>query len=190
MGATIRKTKTVSPNIPCTEHGVKDATTDNDILNSFFCVSDNPQPNIAIATGIPSGVIVIDVDTLADGKKLETANEPLLTTWLAETGSGGLHYYFRYDERCDNVKNRTKIAGDIDIRSTGGAAIAPPSRHANGNRYRWLVSPDDCELATVPDWLLNIMLGTQSLTLVPERATTLSERMRLYLREVLTCGKR
>lgn len=36
----------------------------------------------------------------------------------------------------------------------GGQVVAPPSKHPNGSIYEWLVSPDDAELAELPDDLI------------------------------------
>jgi putative DNA primase/helicase len=33
---------------------------------------------------------------------------------------------------------RTKLGPDIDVRSDGGCAVAPPSIHPNGKQYKWL----------------------------------------------------
>jgi Primase C terminal 1 (PriCT-1)/Bifunctional DNA primase/polymerase, N-terminal len=44
----------------------------------------------------------------------------------------------------------------LDIRSTGGYVVAPPSHHVSGNRYAWLPgrAPGDVPLAPMPDWLV------------------------------------
>lgn len=180
---------------PLTTRGVKDATTNAETLNRYF-TGEYAIANIALATGEPSGVIVIDVDDPKALAALEHANAPLPHTWQAETGSGGCHYYFRFDQRCRNLKNAIRFAGALDVRTTGGYVLLPPSLHASGKRYRWLVSPDDCELATLPDWLYALMpahcVGEgephandnandhANATLTPKPATTDMERASLY----------
>ena len=138
---------------PRTAHGVKDATRDRSRIELYFS-GPNIVANIGIAAGEPSGVSVLDVDDPAALTALESVHGPLPKTWTVETGSGGRHFYFRHDERWQQCKNAVKFAGGLDIRTTGGYVLAPPSRHKTGKNYRWLVPPDACELATAPDWLL------------------------------------
>jgi hypothetical protein len=182
---------------PLAERGCYDATTEAETLNRFF-TGDYASANIALATGEASGVFVLDVDDMKALASLEAKHAPLPKTWIVETGSGGRHYYFRFNERCQTLKNVVKFAGSLDVRTTGGYVLLPPSLHASGQRYRWLVSPDDCDLADAPDWLLSLIprkgeqceqrpeptssnsqLPTHTLTI--SRATTLAERATLYL---------
>jgi hypothetical protein len=185
---------------PLTKHGVKDA-------------SDDPRPfiqtcNIGLATGEPSGVSVVDIDDPDDLAKLEAKFGKLPKTSISRTGrdGGGFHYYFQHDERWNNVKNSTKIEGlDIDIRSTGGYVILPPSVHETGESYKWVISPEECEPATAPQWLVDLLPmhekepssksleassndapqeTTESDVLTIERARTEKDRAILYLQKV------
>jgi hypothetical protein len=164
---------------PLTQRGVYDATNDPTKLTSYFA-GNYAKANIAIATGDLSGVIVVDVDDLTALESLERLNGSLPQTWQAETGSGGRHYYFRFDDRCHALKNAVKFSGSLDCRTTGGYVLAPPSLHASGKRYRWIVSPADCELATLPNWLL-ALIPSRSPVLTMTRAKTPTERLALYL---------
>ena len=47
---------------PATANGLKDATTDPDIIRAWW--RQQPDNNIAIATGPASGIFVVDVDGL------------------------------------------------------------------------------------------------------------------------------
>jgi hypothetical protein len=141
---------------PLTEHGCKDASIDVMQLDRYF-TGDYNSANIAIATGSISGVMVLDVDNPTALKQLEQQYGSLPKTVVCQTGSGGKHYYFRHDQRCDKLKNAVKFAGALDVRANGGYVLLPPSLHKSGNRYEWLVSPDDCELAELPDWLYDLM---------------------------------
>lgn len=90
--------------IPLTAHGCKEATRDRAQVESWW--SQYPSANIGIATGEINGLLVIDVDIKHDQgkygdeslKDLESELGELPETWTAITGSGGLHYYFRYPE--------------------------------------------------------------------------------------------
>jgi hypothetical protein len=141
---------------PVTTNGVHGATDDDDTLIEYF-TGGYAKANIGIATGEASNVIVLDVDDIGSLQQLENDHGKLPPTWTAQTPKGGEHRYFRFDDRHQRVKNSVKFAGALDVRTTGGYVIAPPSIGANGNEYRWLISPTDCELANVPDWLLSLM---------------------------------
>ena len=164
---------------PITENGVKDATKDIETLKQFF-TGPYEIANLALATGEPSGVWVLDVDDLVAIQSLENEHGPLPRTPTGETGSGGRHYFFRFTEACADFKNATKFCGALDIRTTGGYVLLPPSVHRTGNAYRWLVSPDDAPIADAPEWLVNLIpKRSPSLTIV--RAKTLDERVLRYL---------
>jgi putative DNA primase/helicase len=122
--------------------------------------------NLAVVTGRISGLWVLDIDgdtgkeTLA---RLTDQHGPLPETICVRTGSGGLHYYFRFpDSEQVDIRNMVKkdrqanALPGIDVRGDGGYVIAPPSIHESGNAYEWLVPPSQGNLKDAPDWLLNI----------------------------------
>ncbi len=76
-------------------------------------------------------------------------------TPTARTGGGGKHLYFAL--RAGNeIRNAVKIGGKpIDTRGSGGYVLAPPSLHASGNQYEWVISPDETQLAEAPPWLVD-----------------------------------
>lgn len=153
---------------PLTSNGVYGATNDPDELQRFF-TGDYANANIACATGEQSGVLVLDDDDLKTLAELQKVNGTLPKTWTTETGRGN-HYYFRH---VAGLKNAHKFCGSLDIRTTGGYVLLPPSLHASGNRYRWLISPDDCPLADAPEWLLALMPKQDETTEeTPEKETT------------------
>ena len=162
---------------PLTLNGVKDATTDVESLTVFF-TGDYTIANVAVACGEPSGIWVIDVDDLADLDALEKLYGPLPKTPIAETGRGGRHYYFRWTPALSNLKNAIKFAGALDVRTTGGYVLLPPSIHASGNAYRWLVSPDESPIADAPEWLIALCPKRETLTVTD---MTVDERVKRYL---------
>ena len=140
---------------PATLHGLNDATRDPIEIENWW--HQNPNYNIAIATGAVSGVFVIDLDG-ADAEteltKLEAQHGELPATVESITGRGR-HLFFKYPER--PLRNSAgKIATGIDVRATGGYVIAPPSIHPSGKRYCWSVD-SAANFAAAPDWLLSII---------------------------------
>lgn len=126
---------------PATANGFKDATTDKAQIELWW--KENPNYNIGIATGSPSGgLVVVDVDE--DKEKGKTGlssiqnwmkkNGQIPKTVEVVTGRGGLHAYYFCKKQ---LSNRTNVLDSVDIRADGGYVVAPPSIHPNGNSYRF-----------------------------------------------------
>ena len=150
---------------PYTEHGLKDATRDPDQIREWW--KQWPKANVAIAMGKVSGnVFVFDVDIKPDkGKdgdksilKWEAVHGDFPNTVRAITGSGGIHYFFHYDE-IDQYKNTEGALKAVDIRGDGAYVVAPPSVYEDGNVYRWDndVSILDNEIAEANDSVIELL---------------------------------
>ena len=138
---------------PATADGLKSATVDAGTIKQWW--QQEPQYNVAIATGTQSNIFVLDVDGPdAEGElsKLEREHGALPPSVEVITPRPGRHIYFRMP-RASVRNSASKIAPNIDVRATGGYALAPPSIHPSGRQYCWSV---DCAkaLAAAPDWLL------------------------------------
>lgn len=122
-----------------------------------------PNANVAIVTGMVSGLVVLDVDIGQGGDDslldLERRFGQLPETVEAISGGGGRHIYFAHPGF--DLRNRVGFAAGLDLRGDGGMIVAPPSVHPNGRRYEWEVShhPDDVALAPMPPWLLALARG-------------------------------
>lgn len=114
--------------------------TDEELKEWF----ENTDNNIGIVTGKISGITVVDIDAKSGGlETLKTLHLPL--TWAVKTGGGGWHYYYKYNENCQQTAG---IYQGIDIRNDGGQVVAPPSLHKSGLRYEWSYKED--EMAEFP----------------------------------------
>lgn len=138
-------------------HGVREATTDAQLIKEWWAVY--PDANIGIATGTISGIVVLDIDPAHQGdrtlSRLMDRLGDLPPTWTVETGGGGNHVYFRHPSA--EVRNSAgKLGPGLDVRGEGGYVVAPPSRHASGGRYSWYAERHikDHDLADMPQWLL------------------------------------
>jgi len=124
------------------------------------------KTNVAIVTGVVSGLVVLDIDVGHGGreslKALEREHGTLPPTVEAVTGSGGLHFYFSHPGGV--VRNRAGLVQGIDLRGDGGCVVAPPSVHQSGKRYRWKAghAPGALELAQIPAWLPGSAQGDQA----------------------------
>src|SRR5262245_4747454 len=140
---------------PATANGLKAATTNPDTIRQWW--QQDPQFNIAFATGEPSGIFVVDVDGIdaeAELRKLEGQHGALPPTVEVITARGR-HIWFKMPDA--PIRNSAgKLGPGLDIRATGGYVLAPPSIHPSGRRYEWSV---DCAsaIADAPAWLLQII---------------------------------
>lgn len=137
---------------------VNQATTDVAIINRWW--SDTPIANIGIKTGKDTGVFVLDEDDGGDKtiEELQMINGPLPKTPTSISGSGGMHRIFKYPQGKE-LKNKTRFAPGLDIRSDGGQFVAAPSIHASGKQYKWVegMSIFDIEPAEAPEWLIKMI---------------------------------
>lgn len=130
---------------PRIKGGFKAATADPEQIHAWW--SQWPDANIGIATGAPSGIVVIDSDG-PEGKASLAKLGPIPETWVSKTGKG-CHLVFASGGM--SIGNRTRVAPGVDIRGDGGYIVAPPSLHASGHRYTWeRASGEKFNIATLP----------------------------------------
>ena len=115
--------------------------------------------NIGTLTGSKSGIAVIDIDNhngvdgLGNLKEfLDTYDITLPKTRVIRTPSGGLHYYFKLDEKYNDtqfIQNHSQLEG-VDFQTHGRYVVAPHSQ-IDGKYYEVV---RDVELAELPEkWL-------------------------------------
>ncbi len=105
----------------------------------------NPEVNVGIVTGVISGIVIVDIDTK------EKIGRPLPPTATTRTGGGGSHFVYRHPGI--PVKTVAGLLPGVDIRGDGGYAVFPPSTHQNGNKYEWIIPPED-GITELPEWVL------------------------------------
>ncbi|EFI34083.1 Bifunctional DNA primase/polymerase [Desulfonatronospira thiodismutans ASO3-1] len=162
MSAALVYAETGFPVFPCrnkkpiTDHGHKDATTDEAIIRKWW--TRNPDAQIGTPTGPASGVWALDED-LPDGpdtlEQLIDTYGPLPPTRTQQTGSGGKQFLFSWNG-CQVRNSTSKIGPDIDVRGDGGYIILPPSGHPSGGVYQWI---NELSPAAAPDWLSELALN-------------------------------
>jgi hypothetical protein len=135
---------------PACDSGLHAATTDVERINRWWRAV--PELNIGIATGVASGIFVLDIDG-EDGegslRKLEGEHGTLPPTVEVITGKGR-HCYFRTRGSIHNSVRQIGVG--LDIRGDGGYVVAPPSMHPSGRAYAWSVDATR-DFADAPDWL-------------------------------------
>ena len=139
-----------------------------------------PDANVGVKCGRDSDVTVLDVDgdagreTLRD---LEMEHGELPETPIAITGSGGAHFYFKFEQ---DVGNAVRFAPGLDVRTEGGLVVGVGS--VTKRPYVWEAAFTLGELAPakMPTWLAERIKAagptrTGNKLTVPENLHTLTE---------------
>lgn len=143
---------------PLTGNGVNDASADLGIVQGWW--ERWPNANIGLATGIVSGLVVVDID---DTTAFESLGIEGIETLTCQTGrgNGAGHLYFRPPVQL--ITSKTLIKG-VDIKGEKGYVVAPPSWHISGERYEFagtdVLSYES--LSEVPPDLLRTILQQQT----------------------------
>lgn len=115
---------------PRLAHGVLEASTDPLVVAGWW--GRWPDANVGLATGVGSGLYVIDLDGPEAVEAWDALGLP--TGWRSITGNG-LHLVYSIAEPLPST--HWKLARGIDTRGDGGYIVAPPSRHRSGRVYAW-----------------------------------------------------
>lgn len=133
-------------------HGFYAATLDITRIQAMLVSHDGL---LAVRTGRPSGLVVIDFESTSDepGEPtgLEVAEQweawadgtSLPETRRCRTGSGGMHLYYAYP-REGSVRSRNRVLPSVDVKSDGGYVAVPCG--LDGRRYE-----NDLEPTPLPD---------------------------------------
>ena len=162
--------------------GFKNATRDVEVIARWW--QQVPDANIGIATGEPSKIVVLDVDTHGkDGFASLGSLPELPETMQVETGSGGRHFLFSRTEPMRN--SHDKVGPGLDVRADGGYIVAAPSIHPNGKPYQVI---HEVDLAPCPEWLSRASKPRRAVVQRSPSARDVRgdavERARRYLRRI------
>lgn len=137
--------------------GCLDATDDEEIIGEWS--RKYPRANIGLACGAISGVIVIDLDPRNGSDesvaRLAGRKQTFPPTVTAKTANGGTHFYYAFEPELKNSKSA--LAPGIDVKTTGGYVVAPPSTLGEGRDYCWVLSPLGDALPRMPRWALEAL---------------------------------
>ena len=145
---------------PRLRHGLQETTTNPAMIRAWW--RRWPDANIGLATG--AVLDVCDVDTSPGlSAVLDVLGVIRPAGPLVRTGHGW-HLWFA----ASDLPSRIGMLPGVDWRGLGGSAVAPPSRHVSGQRYRfqqpWTTGP---VLPACPEPLRRLVLPP-----VPERVGT------------------
>lgn len=156
------------------------ASRDEQQIRKWFNGKD--APNIGVVTGKKSGLFCLDVDGEIGKQSLknfESQYGELSKVCVAETPSGGLHYFFKMPDF--ELRNSAgKLAPGLDIRGDGGYIVVAPSEVINRDgvvgKYRYLTDTTliNTELQSAPGWLLSLLkaMGDKASKVTPNNVRT------------------
>jgi hypothetical protein len=150
---------------PAVPRGFHSATTNPATIRRYWT---DPDRNIGIPTGSPSGIWVLDVDGVegeASLRALEIKHGAIPKTRGSIT-SRGRHVWFACLEQIPS--SAARIGPRIDVRGDGGYVIAPPSIHKSGRCYAWRGDPW-APIESAPAWLI-IAARAKPVNLITDRA--------------------
>lgn len=131
------------------------ATTDEDQICIWW--DQWPDANVAVAMGQQSGIIDIECDSEDAEKLFNELFEGYEIFTPCFQSRRGKHRLFKWTSQFPHASNKaTWSVGEIDFKIGGGDkgsyCVFPPSIHPDtGKKYEWLIHPDECELAEIPD---------------------------------------
>lgn len=146
---------------PATRRGFYDASTNPATLHRWFGCGF--PYNVAIRTGAPAGIMILDADGTAGStslRALEAKHGALPATRISATGKGR-HLWLT--AAAPIPCSIGKVAPGIDIRGDGGYVVAPPSIHPNGTIYRWV---NDLPTTPAPDWLVRLAQQAKAIAIL------------------------
>jgi hypothetical protein len=117
-------------------HGLTEATCNRARILAWWTA--HPQANVGLACGHRFDVLDLDgpagvaaLRALADQHGVTLPDRgPVVRSGRAEAG---WHYYLAPA----GLPRRPRLLDGVDYQALGGYVVAPPSRHATGNRYAW-----------------------------------------------------
>jgi putative DNA primase/helicase len=154
---------------PRTENGVRDATTNRELIEKYW--DKWPNAKIGVATGVDASIVAIVVDGevgQSSLKKLEDRNAQLPKTVTIRAAKKRIYFLRIGGVRLHHPTKR--LGNGISVRGDGQFVVAPFSVHDPDLVRRFVDgrAPGEVEIATAPQWLMNLISEPTSTGSQPE----------------------
>lgn len=134
-------------------------SNDTDVISTW------PQGcNIGVLLGSKSGIIDLEFD--------DDQGEMLIDSWLEDCGdvktpsyrsAKSVHRLFQWDDRFDVEGAKFGFMGvEFRFGANKAQSVIPPSIHESGASYEWIVSPEECEVAQLPELIYKQFLNMKA----------------------------
>ena len=125
-----------------------------------------------LKTGVVSGgILAIDCDGTTAHEKLKELGGLPETVSFTSGKTGRCQYLVRVPEEFWGVVKTCKIntgnKEQLEFRWDGCQSVLPPSVHPETGSYNWVNSPQDCEVAECPTWLIEYFLNQSTPAAAP-----------------------
>ena len=115
-----------------------------------FWQEQYPDCNWGVLLGPKSGIIDVEYDSESGKEILNKLFEGVQTPCY--TSGKSLHRLFKWDKRFEGQKASSGYDGtEWRFGNDSAQSVIPPSLHPGGSRYKWIISPDECEIAELPE---------------------------------------
>lgn len=131
---------------PLTPRGFHDATAHTPTIIQWW--ERFPNALVAVPTGKPSGLLVVDIDG-PDGEQWLAQNQHRIPTTQTHITRRGKHLIFGLSPKFGVRCSAGKIASGVDVRANGGYIVWWPA-HGFGIEH-------EDEVAETPEWLLDLL---------------------------------
>jgi hypothetical protein len=131
-----------------------------------------PFRGVALLTGKPGGLFVVEVDSRTDFEKLIDAAGAEWPETVVQNTRQGFHLLFKWEDKLAFITSTARVFHlhdkplDIDVRTNGGNIICEPTEYKSpddGKLVRYTFEPGktlfDREPAPLPDWLFDAFNG-------------------------------
>jgi hypothetical protein len=130
------------------------ATSNEDTIGEWF--SRWPDSNVGVQMGQTSGIIDFETDSAQGEAELTILCGGRIPVTPTFTSGRGKHRLFKWRGDLPLKASIPLGWGDVKLGNgerEGSQSVFPPSRHASGKDYRWLITPDQSPPSEIPDQL-------------------------------------
>ena len=162
------------------------ATGNLDQLRSW--AKQYPGCNWAMATGRPSGLVIVDADGELGRANYAALHLPPTLSVITGRADGGRHYYFLLPEEVSIGNSADKLGEGLDVRGEGGYVAVPGSVHPDtGKLYAFDETVETEEAIEAPQWLLDRLATSEHPASAPAPASRAepTDRDRIYAGQAL-----
>ncbi len=118
---------------------------------------------------LSNGLLAVDADGEASHELLTKLGGLPKTVAFTSGKQGRCQYLLRVPQEYWSVFNTVKLDTKVkdkdgkpqllEFRWSGCASVLPPSVHPETGEYKWVMKFDECEIAEVPTWVIELMLN-------------------------------
>ena len=149
--------------VPLIAQWTKHLDTTEDDLEEWF--TSNRYSNIGVVLGqtLNYNLVGIDIDgDMGEQTFQEVSREKEIPHTWEFTSGNGRRLLYQLPMGVQTKKNRVAWKEgheELAFMATGQQTVLPPSMHASGRQYKWIEdhSPQDCDLAEAPDWIIELV---------------------------------